>query len=92
MNLVALAQRIGRMRKERELTLQQVAELSGLTRSMLSKIENFRITLSLARIAAALGATTAELLEGLDDKPKVVVLRKSERMLMQRDYPQSSLV
>lgn len=95
MNLVALAQRIGRLRKERKLTLQQVADLTGLTRSMISKIENFRITPSLpslGRIAAALGVTMAELLDGLDDKPNVVVLRKSERTLIRRDYPQSSLV
>ncbi|MDD3927706.1 MAG: cupin domain-containing protein [bacterium] len=95
MNLVALAQRIGRLRKERRLTLQQVADAAGLTRSMLSKIENFRITPSLpalGSIAAALGVTTAELLDGLDDKPDVVVLRENERMLIQRDYPQSNLV
>jgi transcriptional regulator with XRE-family HTH domain len=95
MNLVALAQRIGRLRKERQLTLQQIADLTGLTKSMLSKIENFRITpslQSLGSIAAALGVTTAELLDGLDDKPSVVVLKERERLLMRRDYPQSSLI
>ena len=95
MNLVALAQRIGRLRKERELTLQQFAARTGLTKSVLSKVENFRVTPSLpslARIAAALGVTTADLLKGLDDKPNVVIIRKEERLLLQRDAPQSKLV
>ncbi len=95
MNLVALAQRIGRVRKDRGLTLQQLADQTGLTRSMLSKIENFRITPSLpslARIANALGTTTADLLIGLDEKPNVVVVRKTERTRIQRDHPHSKLV
>ncbi|MHB9025895.1 MAG: helix-turn-helix domain-containing protein [Armatimonadota bacterium] len=95
MNLVALAQRIGRLRKERGLTLQQLADRTGLTRSMLSKIENFRITPSLpsvGRLATALSTTAADLLKGLDEKPNVVMVRKSERMLIERDHPRSKLI
>ncbi len=77
------------------MTLQQLAERTGLTRSMLSKIENFRITPSLpsvGRLANALGTTAADLLKGLDEKPSVVMVRKDERMLLERDHPHSKLV
>ena len=47
MNLVELAQRIKTIRLERRLTLQEVASRTGLTRSWLSKVENFRVTPSL---------------------------------------------
>lgn len=88
MNLVELAQRIRRMRLDRKLTLEQVASRSGLTRSWLSKVENFRITPSLpalGQIAAALGVTTANLVEGLDAKPTLVTVRKNERAIVERD-------
>ena len=43
-NLVQLAQRIRSARTERQLTLEQLAERTGLTKSVLSKFENFRVT------------------------------------------------
>ncbi len=92
MNLVALALRIAKLRKERGLTLQQCAERSGLTRSVLSKVENFRVTPSLpalGRIALALGVTLSDLVAGLDDHPRLVVVRKGERQPIQRDAPDS---
>lgn len=95
MNLVALALRIAKIRKERGLTLQQCAERSGLTRSVLSKVENFRVTPSLpalGRIAQSLGVTVADLVTGLDDRPHLVVVRKEERLQIQRDQPDSPFV
>ena len=44
MNLVQLAQRIRSVRTDRQLTLEQLAERTGLTKSVLSKFENFRVT------------------------------------------------
>ncbi|MFK8115217.1 MAG: helix-turn-helix domain-containing protein [Rubripirellula sp.] len=93
MNLVELAQRIRRMRLERKLTLEEVASRSGLTRSWLSKVENFRITPSLpalGQIAAALGVTTAKLVEGLDEKPTLVTVRKNERVIVEREKSKSN--
>lgn len=95
MNLVALAQRIQQLRKERGLTLQELAAQTGLTRSVLSKVENFRVTPSLpalARIAEALGVTMSTLLQGLDAQPRVVVVRRDERVTIQRDAPNSKLI
>ena len=51
-------------------------------------VENFRVTPSLsglAQIAAVLGLTTVELVEGLDEKPQLVIVRKNERQIVERD-------
>lgn len=88
MNLVELAQRIRAFRLERRLTLDEVATRAGLTPGWLSKVENFRITPSLpalAKIAEALGVSTAELVAGLDNKPALVVVRADERKVVERD-------
>ncbi len=88
MNLVELAQRIRAFRLERRLTLDDVASRAGLTPGWLSKVENFRITPSLpalAKIAEALGVSTADLVAGLDNKPALVVVRANERKVVERD-------
>ena len=88
MNLVPLAQRIRTRRQELGLTLDQVAAATGLTRSFLSKVENFRTTPSLPslfHIAQALSVTLSELVAGLDERPMLVVVRKDERQEWQRD-------
>lgn len=88
MNLVELAQRIRKHRLERRLTLEDVSSQTGLSRSWLSKVENFRITPSLpalGQIASALGVTVAELVEGLDEKPTLIKVAKNERKVVERD-------
>ena len=88
MNLVELAQRIKARRLEQRLTLEEVAARAGLTRSWLSKVENFRVTPSLpalAKIANGLGVSVSQLVEGLDEKPQLVVIRDDERTVVQRD-------
>jgi len=92
MNLVELAQRIKSLRIEKRLTLEEVASRTGLTRSWLSKVENFRVTPSLpalGQIAAALETPVAALFEGLDNHPRLVVVRRSERQVVHRDKPHS---
>lgn len=95
MNLVELAQRIKALRLERRMTLEQVASATGQTRSWLSKVENFRVTPSLpalGRIAETLGVPLAKLVEGLDQKPQIVVVRSNERKVVERDRPASRIV
>ena len=94
MNLVQLAQRIRSVRTDQHLTLEQLAERTGLTKSVLSKFENFRVTPSLGalgNIAEALGVTMSELLDGVDEKPTMVVVRKDERLPLERDRPDSRI-
>lgn len=88
MNLSELAQRIRAIRREQGLTLEEVASRSGLTRSWLSKVENFRVTPSLTalgQIAQILGVPISELVAGLDEKPELVVVRHTERKVVDRD-------
>lgn len=95
MNLVELSQRLKHLRLERGLSLEDVASRAGQTRSWLSKVENFRITPSLtalARVAEVLGTTTSKLLEGLDEKPQMVVTRAAERRRVERDAQNSNIV
>ncbi len=95
MNLVELAQRIKTKRREQNLTIEQVAARTGLTRSVLSKVENFRVTPSLpalGKITHALGTNVSELTAGLDERPQLVVVRKGEGVRVERDKPESRLV
>lgn len=95
MNLIGLARRIKELRLKRGLTLEQVALRSGLTRSGLSKIENFRVTPSLpalASIAEALDVTVSRLVDGLEKRPQMVVVRCGEGTRVERDQPESNLV
>ena len=88
MNTVELAQRLKALRVENGLTLSDVASRAGLTRSWLSKVENFRVTPSLpalASIAGVLGVSMSELFEGLDERPRLVIVRKNERPKVRRD-------
>ncbi|TWT51669.1 HTH-type transcriptional regulator PuuR [Allorhodopirellula solitaria] len=75
------------------MTLEEVASRTGLTRSWLSKVENFRVTPSLpalGQIAVALNVTTSELVAGLDEKPTLVVVRKDERLVVERESSESN--
>lgn len=93
MNLVELALRLKQLRIERGMTLEQVASDAGLTRGWLSKVENFRVTPSLpalSSMATTLGVSLAELFEGLDERPALVVVRKGEGVVMRRDEEESA--
>lgn len=88
LNLVELSQRIKKLRREKGLTLEQVASETGLTRSWLSKVENFRITPSLqalGHIANVLKVSMSELFADLDAQPSIAIVRRSERKRVERD-------
>lgn len=95
MNLVELASRIKSVRTSKGYTLDRVAELSGLAKGLLSKVENFRVTPSLptlAKLCEALGIRLSELLEGLDAKPKLSIVHKDKRKTVERDGDQSDIL
>ena len=94
MNLVELAQRIRTARMAKGLTLDQVSELSGLGKGLLSKVENFRVTPTLptlAKLCEALGVKLSELVDGLDAKPKLSIVRRNQRKLISRDSGDSNI-
>ncbi len=77
--------RICGLRQERRLTLDQLAQATGFTKSYLSKIEHMHKTPpigTLARIAQALGVELAEFFQGpagADPIQSVSVVRAAER-------------
>jgi transcriptional regulator with XRE-family HTH domain len=76
-----LARRIKALRAARSMTLQQVSELAGCSRGMLSKIENAIVSPSiatLAKLAEALDVTISEFFEG-DENAGTVFFPKSSR-------------
>jgi len=95
MNLVELAQRIRAARVARGLTLDHVSAASGLAKGLLSKVENFRVTPTLptlAKLCEALGIKLSELVAGLDQKPRLCVVRRNQRKTIERDASQSNIV
>lgn len=95
MNLFELSQRIKQRRLDLDMSLEEVAAAAGQTRSWLSKVENFRITPSLpalARVAEALNAPLSTLLDGLDAKPQIVLTKKKDRRVIQRDPQNSDII
>jgi transcriptional regulator with XRE-family HTH domain len=95
MNLVELAQRIRAARTTRGMTLEQVSEASGLAKGLLSKVENFRVTPTLptlAKLCETLGVKLSELVDGLEEKPRLCTVRKDQRKVVVRDGGQSNIV
>lgn len=94
MNLVELAQRIRAARLAKGWTLDQVSEASGLGKGLLSKVENFRVTPTLptlAKLCETLGVKLSELVDGLDKKPRLCVVRRAQRKAIERDSGNSNI-
>jgi transcriptional regulator with XRE-family HTH domain len=94
MNLVALARYVKERRLALNLTLEQVATRTGLTRSVLSKVENFRVTPSLpalAKIAEALETTVSELTRGVGEPSKISIVPKGQGLRLERDQPRTGI-
>lgn len=83
-NLIKIAQRIKEKRIKRGLTLKDVGNRTGLSKGLLSKIENFRTIPSLpvlACISETLGVDLAELVGGVgsDSDEKYYLVKAGER-------------
>jgi transcriptional regulator with XRE-family HTH domain len=76
-----IGHRIRRLRRRAGLTLDGVAVKAGISRSLVSKIENGRVSspiATLANVAVALDTTLAHLIGAGSDQPCVIV-RRDER-------------
>jgi transcriptional regulator with XRE-family HTH domain len=94
MSLVAVARCIKERRLALNLTLEQVALRTGLTRSVLSKVENFRVMPSLpalAKIAEALETTISELTRGVGEPSEISVVLKGQGVHLERDQPSTGI-
>jgi len=89
-NLIKLGSSIKSLRKEQDLTLTTLSQMTGLTAGLLSRIENFRTIPSLPvllKIADALKVSPSELLAGIGDSgsPGWKLVRKNERTAVERE-------
>ncbi|WP_409434309.1 helix-turn-helix domain-containing protein [Mycobacterium sp. SMC-14] len=77
-----MTQLLRAVRKQRGLTLEGLAEQTGLTKSYLSKIERSRSTPSIAvaiKVAQALDVDVAQLFSERGDEDKIAVDRAADR-------------
>src|SRR5687768_389875 len=89
-----LGQRVGTLRKVRELTQEQLAERCGFTSKSISEIERGRVNVplgTLATIARNLGVTLSEITLGVDGSvPREV--RSLEQLLAGRSRKEHAAI
>jgi transcriptional regulator with XRE-family HTH domain len=79
-----LGERVRALRRERGWTLEHVAERSGVSRAMISKLERGEKNPTLvvaAKVAEGLGVSLSRLL-GMEERRSVVVVPREARMVM----------
>ncbi len=85
---MSLGQKIGRLRQERGLTLQEVSEGSGLTPSFLSRLERDKVNISVAnlrKLAQFFSVQMTHFFEGEDSQQIGLVVRPNERVRLSLD-------
>jgi len=89
MDLVALARRIRAARTQKGMTCETLARRTGVSKSLISRVENFRVTPSLPvllRLAEALGISPGDLLNDVSSaRQRVIIVRKKERNELSRN-------
>lgn len=76
-----IAQRVREYRNQLGLTVEQLAERSGISKGMLSKIENAQASPSLGtlvKLAAAISVPLTSLFRGLDEEHDALVVRAGQ--------------
>lgn len=76
--------RVRDLRRERGLTLEDLASRSGVSRAMISKLERGEKNPTLvvaAKVAEGLGITLSQLM-GIEERREVVVVPREKRMVM----------
>jgi transcriptional regulator with XRE-family HTH domain len=79
-----LGERVRELRRGRGLTLEGLAERSGVSRAMISKLERGEKNPTLvvaAKLAEGIGVTLSQL-AGMEERREVVVLPRERRMVM----------
>ncbi|PDW03800.1 helix-turn-helix domain-containing protein [Candidatus Viridilinea mediisalina] len=85
---MSLGQKIGRLRQERGLTLQEVSEGSGLTPSFLSRLERDKVNISVAnlrKLAQFFSIQMTHFFEGEDSQQIGQTVRPHERVRLSLD-------
>lgn len=85
---MSLGQKIGRLRQERGLTLQEVSDGSGLTPSFLSRLERDKVNISVAnlrKLALFFNVQMTHFFEGEDNQQAGQVVRPEARVKLSLD-------
>ncbi len=88
MDLVNVAQKIRLLRRQQQLTVDQLAARSGLSKGYISRVENFRTKASLRAlnlVAAALGVELIELFRSENASPEYVFGRIDDGEFIDRN-------
>ena len=83
-----VCERVRHLRKKKGWTLEQLASLSGVSRSMLSQVERGAANPTLAvafRIAQAFSVSLADLVEGVSKKKRIDLVRADDPNTIFRD-------
>lgn len=83
-----IVKKIRRLRKQKGLTLKEVAERTGFTKSYLSMVESGKKSppiATLSKIARALEVDIAAFFEEKNPEDKLTIVRKGERKVVVRD-------
>ena len=92
MDLVNVAHKIRRLRLKQQLTIDQLAARSGLSKGYISRLENFRTGASLRAlnlVAAALGVEMIDLFRNETAAPEYVFGRIDEGEFIDRNQAES---
>ena len=84
---LGLGKKIRQLRLDRGLTIQDVSEKTGLSKGLISQIENEQVSppiSTLMKIANALKVELAYFFMKEDEDPKITVVRKGERVTSDR--------
>lgn len=79
-----LGERVRELRRGRRLTLEELAERSGVSRAMISKVERGEKNPTLvvaAKLAEGFGVTLSQLV-GIEERREVVLVPRERRMVM----------
>jgi transcriptional regulator with XRE-family HTH domain len=85
---MSLGQKIGRLRQERGLTLQEVSDGSGLTPSFLSRLERDKVNISVAnlrKLAQFFSVQMTHFFEGEDNQQAGQVVTPAGRLRLSLD-------
>jgi transcriptional regulator with XRE-family HTH domain len=84
LDLIAIGRRVKALRRERQLSLEALADRSGVSVSMLSTVERGKKVpsiLIMSQIATALDTSIGRLVDE-EKKPRVIVMRAAERRVI----------
>lgn len=82
-----IAQNIKKLRKEKNVTLEELSKTSKVSVSMISKIENSKTLPSIAtylKIGSALGVSFGELIRDDKEETTISIVRESERYIISK--------